>query len=159
VRAPYWLPFPVQSQVYSCVPGVVCAVILTVMAQPSDLEARVSALETEVRDLTQRVRRSEQDAAAARVLAGGADRDVTDMRTEIRQSREQNARMLNALRQDMIEGFARVDERFGRVDERFARVDGGFAEMRGRLDAAAAGLQQITGMLTTLINRDQPDAG
>jgi chromosome segregation ATPase len=128
------------------------AVILTVMAHPPDLEARVSALETEVRDLTQRVRRSEQDAAAARVLAGGADRDVSDMRTEIRESREQNTRVLNALRQDMIEGFARVDERFARVDE-------GFAEVRGRLDATAAGLQQITGMLTTLINRDQPDAG
>jgi uncharacterized protein involved in exopolysaccharide biosynthesis len=128
------------------------AVILTVMAQPPDLEARVSALETQVRDLTQRVRSSEQDAAAARVLAGGADRDVTDMRTEIRESREHNTRMLNALRQDMVEGFARVNERFARVDE-------GFAEMRGRLDATAAGLQQITGMLTNLIGRGQPDAG
>jgi chromosome segregation ATPase len=135
------------------------AVILTVMAQPPDLEARVSALETEVRDLSQRVRRSEQDAAAARVLAGGADRDVSEMRTEIRESREQNTRVLNALRQDMIEGFARVDERFARVDERFASVDAGFAEMRGRLDATAAGLQQITGMLSTLIDRGQPGAG
>lgn len=117
------------------------------MAQPPDLEARVTALETQVSDLNQRVRRSEHDAAAARVLAGGADRDVTDMRTEIRDSREHNTRMLNALRQDMLEGFARVDDRFARVDQ-------GFTEMRGKLDATAAGLQQITGMLSTLIARD-----
>jgi cell division protein FtsB len=127
--------------------------MLAVMAQPPDIEARVTALEAQVSDLNQRVRRSEQDAAAARVLAGGADRDVTDVRTEIRDFREHNTRVLNALRQDMIDGFARVDERFARVDQ-------GFTEMRGRLDATAAGLQQITGMLTTLIARDrgQPDA-
>jgi chromosome segregation ATPase len=152
------------------------------MTQPPDLEARVTALETQVRELDQRVRHSEQDAAAARVLAGGADRDVSEIRTEVREFRAINTRMLNALRQDMTDGFARVDERFARVDERFARVDeqfarvderfarvdeqfvgvhGGFAEMRGKFDAMAAGLQQITGMLTTLIERDggeQPDA-
>jgi hypothetical protein len=125
------------------------AAILSVMAQPPDLETRVSALETQVRDLTQRVRHSEQDAAAARVLAGGADRDVTDMRTEIREFREQNTRVLNALRLDMVEGFARVDERF-------AQVDVGFAEMRGKFDATAAGLQVITEMLSGLIaQRDE----
>lgn len=75
------------------------------------------------------------------------------MRTEIRESREHNTRMLNALRQDMLEGFARVDDRFARVDQ-------GFTEMRGKLDATAAGLQLITGMLSTLIARDsgQPEA-
>jgi hypothetical protein len=123
------------------------------MAQPPDLEARVSALETQVSDLNQRVRRSEQDAAAARVLAGGADRDVSDIRAEIRDFREVNTRTLNALRQDMVD--LRQD-----MVERFAVVDQGFTEMRGRLHATAAGLQQITGMLTTLITRDsgQPDA-
>jgi hypothetical protein len=126
------------------------AAILSVMAQPPDLETRVSALETQVRDLTQRVRHSEQDAAAARVLAGGADRDVTDMRTEIREFREQNTRVLNALRLDMVEGFARVDERF-------AQVDVGFAEMRGKFDATAAGLQVITEMLSGLIAQRDED--
>ncbi len=48
-----------------------------------DLEARVSALEEQVRELAGRVRTVEQDAAA-RVLAGGADRDVTEIRSEIR---------------------------------------------------------------------------
>jgi hypothetical protein len=134
------------------------------MTQPPDLEARVTALETQFRELDQRVRHSEQDAAAARVLAGGADRDVSEIRTEVREFRAINTRMLNALRQDMVDGFARVDERFARVDEQFARVDeqfvgvhGGLTEMRGKFDAMAAGLQQITSMLTTLIERDSAE--
>jgi chromosome segregation ATPase len=120
------------------------AAILSVMGQPPDLETRVSTLETQVRDLTQRVQRSEQDAAAARVLAGGADRDVTEMGTEIREFREQNTRVLNAMREDLTDLRAHVDERF-------SQVDAGFAEMRGKFDAAAAGQEQIVGLLTTLI--------
>jgi chromosome segregation ATPase len=130
------------------------------VSQPPDLEARVTALEAQVRELAERVRHSEQDAAAARVLAGGADRDVAEMRGEIREFREQNARVLNAMREDLTDlrsrvdvGFERVDERFERVDERFARVDDGFAEMRGKLDGAAAGVQQIVGLLTALIDQ------
>jgi ABC-type transporter Mla subunit MlaD len=122
------------------------------MAQPPDLEARVTALETQVRELAERVQHSEQDAAAAPVLAGGADRDVAEMRGEIRDFREQNTRVLNALREDLVEGFARVDERFARVDQ-------GFAETRGKLDAAAAGQQQLAQMLSTLIARDDDQAG
>jgi outer membrane murein-binding lipoprotein Lpp len=57
---------------------------LTAMADAEELDARVSALETHVHDLAERVRRSEHDAAAARVLAGGVDRDVTEIRAEIR---------------------------------------------------------------------------
>jgi predicted nucleic acid-binding Zn-ribbon protein len=85
-----------------------------------ELEERVSALEKEVRDLSGRVRGTEQDAAAARVLAGGADRDVSEIRTEI-------------------------------VDLR-GHVDRGFAEVRGKLDAAAAGQQQIVGLIQTLVD-------
>jgi chromosome segregation ATPase len=116
------------------------------MAQPSDLETRVTALEGQVRELTDRVRHTEHDAAAARVLAGGADRDVTELRAEIRDFREQNTRVLNALREDL------TDLR-SHVDERFAKVDDGFAEMRGKLDASAAGLQVITDMLATLVSQ------
>jgi chromosome segregation ATPase len=128
------------------------------VSRPPDLEARVTALEAQVRELAERVRHSEQDAAAARVLAGGADRDVAEVRGEIREFREQNTRVLNAMREDLTDlrsrvddGFARVDEQFARVDGQFARVDDGFAEMRGKLDGTAAGLQQIAGLLTTLI--------
>lgn len=130
--------------------------MLPIVTQPPDLEARVTALEAQVRELAERVRHSGQDAAAARVLAGGADRDVVEIRGEIREFREQNSRVLNAMREDLIDLRSRVDYGFARVDERFARVDDGFAEMRGKLDGTAAGLQQIAGLLTTLIaQRDE----
>ena len=110
------------------------------MAQSGDLEGRVTALETQVRDLSDRVRVSEHDAAAARVLAGGADRDVAEIRTEIRDFRRANTRSFNAMREDLI-------------DLR--------QKMRAGFDATAAGQEQIVNLLTLLINReeqgDQPD--
>ncbi len=119
------------------------------MAQPPDLEARVTALEAQVRDLGERVRHSQQDAAAARVLAGGADRDVTEMRQEIREFRDQNNRVLKAMREDL------ADLR-SHVNNLSSHVDNGFAEMRGKLDAAAAGQEQIARLLSALIDREAP---
>lgn len=116
------------------------------MAQPSNFEARVAALETQVRELAERVRNSEQDAAAARVLAGGADRDVEQIRGEIRDFRQATASSFNAMRDDLTDLRTRVNDGF-------AQVDRGFVEMRGRLDATAAGLDQITGLLNTLIGQ------
>lgn len=145
-------------------------VILCGMSQPPEMEARVAALEAQVRDLAQRVRRSEQNAAAARVLAGGADRDVSEYRTEMRQFRQQhtaevrefrqqNSQVLNAMRRDVTTLREEMNERFARLDEQFARVDGGFADMRGQLDVAAAGLQQISGMLSELMSQGDTDDG
>ncbi len=112
------------------------------MAQPSDLEARVAALETHVRELQEmagRVRASEQDAAAARVLAGGADRDVAQIRDEIRDLRRATTASFNAMREDL--------------DDLRTTVGNGFTEMRGKFDAAAAGQQQIAALLDTLIQQ------
>jgi predicted nucleic acid-binding Zn-ribbon protein len=117
------------------------------MAQSDDLEARVSALEAQVGELNDRVGRSEHDAAAARVLAGGADRDVHEMRDEIRDFRRATTASFNALRQDF------TDLRQDFTDLR-QHVDDGFTEIRGKLDAGAAGHQQLVEMLTTLIERD-----
>ena len=128
------------------------------VAQPDDLEPRVSALEENVQYLSERVRRSERDAAAARVLAGGAHRDVAEIRGEMREFRAEvrgefadvrkemrdyrghNNRVLNALRADMTDLREHVDR--------------GFLEVRGRLDATAAGQQQIVDLLGRLIARD-----
>lgn len=52
-----------------------------------DLPARVAALETQMSELSARVGRSEQDAAAATVLAGAADRDVSQAAGELRDFR------------------------------------------------------------------------
>jgi hypothetical protein len=77
---------------------------------------------------------------------------------EIREFREQNTRLHNATREDLTGLRSQMNELrpqmnggFARADERFARVDDGFVEMRGKFDATAAGLQQITDMLNTLI--------
>lgn len=65
---------------------------------PENLEQRVTALESQVRELADRVRASEQDAAAARVLAGAADRDVTEFVGEFRDFRRATIGSFNALR-------------------------------------------------------------
>lgn len=113
------------------------------LVDPGSLEARVTTLETQMRDLAERVRASEQDAAAARVLAGGADRDVAAFRGELRDFRNATMASFNALREDM-------NDRFARVDERFNQVDNGFIEIRGKLDAAAAGQQRIVELIEAL---------
>jgi hypothetical protein len=113
------------------------------MSEPSrSVEARLAALETRVSELAQQVQRSAQDAAAARVLAGGADRDVDQVRSEIRDFRQATNSSFNALRED--------------ITDLRTHVDNGFTQMRGKLDATAAGQQQIVDLLTTLIG-DQPN--
>jgi hypothetical protein len=119
--------------------------------ESGDLESRVSALEEQVRDLTGRVHASEQDAAAARVLAGAADRDVSEFRGEVREFRRATTTGFNALRQDF------VDLRQDFVDLR-THVDNGFIEMRGKFDVMAAGQQQIVDLIQTVIT-DQGHTG
>jgi chromosome segregation ATPase len=126
--------------------------------EPQNIEARVAALETQVRELAERVRASEQDAAAARVLAGAADRDVTEFRGQLRDFRQATVASFNALREDMRDLRADMNDRFARVDERFTRVDNGFIEIRGKLDAAAAGQRQIVELIQALI-ADQGENG
>jgi chromosome segregation ATPase len=124
------------------------------MAQPNDLEARVAALETQVRELTGRVRNSEQDAAAARVLAGGADRDVEQFRSEIRDFRKATMSSFNAMRDDLTDLRQDMTDLRQRVDSLETKVDTGFTEMRGRLDTTAAGMQHIADLLNMLIAQD-----
>ena len=111
-----------------------------------DLEPRVEALEDQVRDLTARVRATEHDAAAARVLAGGADRDVGEIRGELRDFRQATTASFNAMRQDFVD----LRAEFGELRD---QVDRGFAEMRGKLDATAAGQRQIVDLLQTMIDK------
>lgn len=75
-----------------------------------------------------------------RVLVGGADRDVDQIRSEIHHFRTATA-SFNALREDM-------------TDLR-DRIDTGFAQIRGTLDATATGQQQIVDLVANLIG-DRP---
>lgn len=79
------------------------------------------------------------------MLAGAADRDVAEIRTEIRDFRNATTASFNALRQDF------VDLR-DQVDRGFERVDRGFIEMRGKFDATAAGQQRIVDLIQSLID-------
>jgi len=119
--------------------------------ESGDLEPRVSALEEQMRDLTTRVQASQQDAAAARVLAGAADRDVSEIRGEIRDFRQATTSGFNAMRQDFVDLRQDFVDLRTHVDSGFAQVDNAFTEMRGKLDAAAAGQQQIVDLLHTVI--------
>jgi ABC-type uncharacterized transport system ATPase component len=112
--------------------------------ESGDLESRVSPLEEQVRDLRGRVQATEQDAAAARVLAGAADRDVSEFRGEIREFRRATNASFNALREDFVD--LRQD------------FDNGFTEMRGKFDVMAGGQQQIVDLLQTAIT-DQGQNG
>jgi predicted nucleic acid-binding Zn-ribbon protein len=124
------------------------------MPDHDELEERVAALETQVQGLAERVQRSEHDAAAARVLAGGVDRDVSEIRAEIRDFRDQNNRVLNAMRSDLTDLTSRVDDLSERLDALTERTESGFAHVRGALDASAAGQAHIVELLDQLIRRD-----
>ena len=97
-------------------------------------------------ELRARLRRVEDDARAARYLAGGADRDTAELRAElkelraeVRTFRDQNNRVLSAMREDMTDGFT---------------------EMRRGFAIAAAAQQRIVELLDrpTQPRNDRPDA-
>jgi hypothetical protein len=112
--------------------------------EPDSLDARVAALESQVRDLAERVRASEQDAAAARVLAGAADRDVSEFRDELRDFRRATVSSFNAMREDVVS----MREYMHAMRE---DMDNGFIEMRSKFDTTATGQRQIVELLERLI--------
>ena len=79
------------------------------------------------------------------MLAGAADRGVTALLGEVREVRQATVATFNALREDFSDLRMQVDR--------------GFTEMRGKLDAAAAGQQQIVELIQDLIanqGRERP---
>jgi hypothetical protein len=100
------------------------------MPGPEDnLEARVSALEPQIRLVR-------ADAAAARVLAGGADRDVSAFAAKL----DAPTRLLTALRETQREqGMV--------IGELSRRVDGLEGEMRKGFAMTATGMARITELL------------
>ena len=79
-----------------------------------------------------------------------ADRDVAEIRGEIRDFRQATTSSVNAMRAD----FTDLRREFTELQQ---RVDNGFAEMRGRFDATAAGQQHIVDLLTTIMNEQGGD--
>jgi hypothetical protein len=92
-----------------------------------DLEARVRDLEHEVLRLKESVEIARADAAAARVLAGGADRDASDLRallrahtqtlTALREAQLEQQDEVRALRTDMQRGFGMLQAGIAQIVE------------------------------------------
>lgn len=92
-----------------------------------------------MRQLRPQVTRAMHDAAGARVLAGGADRDVSETRTIMRA----HTQALNALRESQLEGFAHVRAQFADVNDQLA-------ELRRGHGTVHVGVAQITALLTNM---------
>jgi chromosome segregation ATPase len=119
------------------------------VASLEELEARVTAIED-------KLRRIGEDAAAARVLAGGADRDVTAFAATLDAHRE----LLEALRQTQVDHGARIDhhsrklEEHGRLLQDLEReVRAGFSEMRNEMRNGFAKLAINQSEIATLLRQ------
>lgn len=135
-----------------------------------NLERRVERLESQLDSetgLPAEVQAAREDAAAARHLAAANDRDVADLHTDLRAFRHATNASFNAMRADFADlrgefGELQTEMRAGFADLRgeFGDLRGEFGELRAEMRAgfatAAAGQQQIVGMLTTLIEREPP---
>ncbi len=73
--------------------------ITPVPSSAEDFETRLAPVEGEVTRLREQVVLSSSDAAAARVLAAGADHDVAEVRAELRA----HTQALNALRDTQLD--------------------------------------------------------
>lgn len=98
-----------------------------------DLESRFARLEHEVIRLR-------EDVASARALAALADRDVAELRTEMRAHHQ----VLNALRETQLEQGQQIDELRQEMREGFAMQ--------------ATGMAQITTLLTKIISSEHGDS-
>src|SRR5262249_57335909 len=110
-----------------------------------ELAQRVAALEAEIGVLR-------QEAAAARALAAGADRDVADYRAELRG----HTRTLNALRETQLEHGQAITQLNGRVDQLSGRVDqltGTVSQLTGTVGQLTGTVGQLTGRVDQLTGR------
>ncbi|NIH86302.1 hypothetical protein [Amycolatopsis granulosa] len=95
-------------------------------------------------------REARDDAAAARVLATAASRDVGDLKAQL----QAHTKVLNALRETQLEQGARlgrVENRLGRVEDRLDRVEDHLermeTEMRNGFAMMAGGMSHIAELL------------
>jgi chromosome segregation ATPase len=109
-----------------------------------DIETRGSILEREIVQLREQVALAVSDAGAARVLAGGADHDVSEVRAELRG----HMRILNALRETQLELDRKVDGvdlRVAGLEQKVTNLD---QKMTQGFTMLSTGMAQITALLT-----------
>jgi len=94
------------------------------------------------------------DAAAARVLAAGADHDVSEVRAELRA----HTQGLNALRETQLEQGGEMAVLRRGLAEQGREMHEGFGEMRGDFATVTTGMAQITALLTNIAGQDPDDS-
>jgi chromosome segregation ATPase len=121
-----------------------------------ELEGRVSALEGQMRYVR-------EDAAAARVLAGGADRDVAALAAKL----DAQTQLLAALRETQVEdhghiaelqrGVTRLERRFEiseqRSEQRFGRLEQQVGGLTARFDGLEGRFDGLEGRVGGLEQR------
>ena len=122
--------------------------ITPVPSSAEDFETRLATLEGEVTRLREQVALTSSDAAAARVLAAGADHDVAEVRAELRA----HTQVLNALRDTQLEHVREMREGFAKQGQEISKQG---QEMREGFTTQATGMAQITVLLTK--NTGSPD--
>jgi isocitrate lyase len=106
------------------------------MPPEDDIPERVTALEQEVGRMRDELTVARTDAEAARVLASGADHDVSEVRAELRA----HMRAIGALREDQVELRRQMDRGFAQIDQNFVQVERQFATVH-------TGIRQIVGLI------------
>ncbi|MBV9142281.1 MAG: hypothetical protein JO115_15435 [Pseudonocardiales bacterium] len=97
----------------------------------------MATVERNVVELREQLAVTRSDAAAARMLAAGADHDVSEVRAELRA----HTQALNVLRETQLEQGWKIDELSRRIDEQGREMREGFAQL-------ATGMAQIAALLT-----------
>ena len=100
---------------------------------------RVTALEHKVREVQATADSAQADAAAARVLAGSADRDVSAFGAKL----DTHKALLEALRETQVEQGQRLTNVEGRLTRVEDKVDKGFSML-------ATGQAKITALLRNI---------
>jgi isocitrate lyase len=108
------------------------------------METRLTLVEREVARLREESAVTRADAAAARVLATGADRDVSEVRAELRA----HTQALNALRETQLEQGQEMREQGQEMREQGQEMRAGFSTLN-------TGMVQITALLEGIAGSGQ----
>ena len=122
-------------------------------AHGDDLEPRVSALEREMAQVRGEAAQARSDAAAARVLSTGADRDVSEVRAELRA----HTSAISALRQTQVDFDRRLRSLERTTHSGFAEMRTGFAELRAEMGDLRDGLRSEMGEMRAELHSEIRD--
>jgi chromosome segregation ATPase len=117
----------------------------------NDLENRVTILEREVARLRDQAAITSSDAAAARVLAAGADRDVSDVRAELR-AHTQSLNALRVTQLEMQESQREMQREIQEIQQTLSEHAQAIVALDQKMSAGFATLHTGMAQVVTLLN-------